>query len=149
MNKQTQTGDKTNKQTNTQKNSKVRNNRISVLVVLVLLLEHPVLGLVFKQKFCLSLSRWLSFSGSCLVSFSLSEVWQVKFVCWAQVLEISSVAHQLSCFGVGFLLCWFTGILFLCLIPFFWGKVSDPSADPLMPACCDDLLIVFQFCSVI
>jgi hypothetical protein len=30
-----------------------------------------------------------------------------------QVLEISPVPHQLSCFGVGFLLCWFTGGLFL------------------------------------
>jgi hypothetical protein len=40
---------KQNKQTNTQKNSRFRNNRISVLVVLVLLLQHPVLVLVFKQ----------------------------------------------------------------------------------------------------
>jgi hypothetical protein len=31
------------------KNSRFRNNRISVLVVLVLLLQHPVLVLVFKQ----------------------------------------------------------------------------------------------------
>jgi hypothetical protein len=41
------------------KNSRFRNNRISVLVVLVLLFQHPVLVLVFKQKLCLSLARWL------------------------------------------------------------------------------------------
>jgi hypothetical protein len=29
------------------------------LVVLVLLLQHPVLVLLFKQKFCRSLARWL------------------------------------------------------------------------------------------
>jgi hypothetical protein len=59
--------------------------------------------------------------------------------------EISSVAHQLSCFGVGFLLCLFTRGLFLCLTPFLWGKVSDLSAGPLLSVCCDGLLFVFQF----
>jgi hypothetical protein len=39
--------------------------------------------------------------------------------------------------------------LFLFLTPFLWGKVSDPSAGPLLSACCDGLLIIFQFCSVI
>jgi hypothetical protein len=34
-------------------------------------------------------------------------------------------------------------------IPFLWGKVSDPSSGPLVSACCDGLLIVFQFCSAI
>jgi hypothetical protein len=62
---------------------------------------------------------------------------------------ISSVAIQLSCFGVGFSLCLITGALFVCLTPFLWGKVSDPSASPLLSVCCDGLLIVFQFCSVI
>jgi hypothetical protein len=66
-----------------------------------------------------------------------------------QVLENSSVAHQPSCFGVGFLLCWFTWGLFLCLAPFLWGKFSDPSASPLLSVCCASLLIMFQFCSVI
>jgi hypothetical protein len=42
-----------------------------------------------------------------------------------------------------------TGGLFLCLAPFFWGKVSDPLAGPLLSACCDGLLIIFQFFSVI
>jgi hypothetical protein len=28
--------------------------------------------------------------------------------------------------------------------PFLWGKVSDPSASPLVSVCCDGLLIVFQ-----
>jgi hypothetical protein len=107
--------------------------------------------LVFKQKLCHSLTRWwsslfcffffsfffLPFSGSCLVSSSLSEVWQFKFICYPQVLEISSVAHQLSCFGVGFLLCWFTGVLFLCFTPFPWGKASDLSAS-----CCQCVVMV-------
>jgi hypothetical protein len=62
-----------------------------------------------------------------------------------QVPEISSVAHQPSCFGFGFLLCWFTGGLFLCLSPFLWGKVSDSSASPQLSPCCDGLLLVFQF----
>jgi hypothetical protein len=35
--------------------------------------------------------------------------------------------------------------LFLCLTPFLWVKVSDLSASPLLSACCDGLLIVFQF----
>jgi hypothetical protein len=41
-----QTGNKMNK--HRKKNSKVTNNRISVLVPLVLVLQHPVLVLVFK-----------------------------------------------------------------------------------------------------
>jgi hypothetical protein len=52
------------------------------------LLQHTVLVLVFKQKLCHSLTRFLGsvffllyFSSSCLVSSSLSEVWQFKFVC--------------------------------------------------------------------
>jgi hypothetical protein len=145
----------TNKHT---RKSRYRNNRLSFLVVLVLLLHYPVLVLVFKQSLCLSLARWLgslasifflSFSGSCLVSSSLSEVWQFEFVYCPQVLENSSVVLQPSCFGVGFSLCWFTGGLFFCLVPFLWGKARDPSARPLLSACCDGLLIVFQFCSVI
>jgi hypothetical protein len=146
-----------NKQTLTKKYSRFKNNQISVLVyVLVLLFQHPVLVLVFKQKLCGSLARWLgtvffllSFSGSCLVSSSLSEVWLFKFVCCPQVPEISSVAHQLSCFGVGFLLCWFTGGLFLSLAPFLLGQGQCSISWPLLSVCCGGLLIVFQFCSAI
>jgi hypothetical protein len=48
------------KQTNKhKKHSRFRNNRISALVVLVLLLQHPIMVLVFKQTFCLSLASWL------------------------------------------------------------------------------------------
>jgi hypothetical protein len=54
-----QTANKTNKDLDRKKkNSRFRNNRISVLV-LVLLLQHPFLVLVFKQKLCLSLTWWL------------------------------------------------------------------------------------------
>jgi hypothetical protein len=63
--------------------------------------------------------------------------------------RVSSEAHQLSCFGVGFSLSLITGDFFLCLATFLWGKVSDLSADPLLSACCDGLLIIFHFCSVI
>jgi hypothetical protein len=118
----------------------------------VLFFQHPVLVLVFKQKLCLSLARLL---GS-LTSFSSVFQWHLfsQLLCqWRvacpQVPEISSVAYQLSCFGVCFSLCWFIWGLFLCFAPFLWGKVSDPSAGPLLSVCCDDLLIVFQFCSVI
>jgi hypothetical protein len=49
----------------------------------------------------------------------------------SQFPEISSVVHHLSCFSVGFLLCWFTGGLFVCFTPFLWGKISDPPPRPL------------------
>jgi hypothetical protein len=39
--------------------------------------------------------------------------------------------------------------LFLCPALFLWGKVSDTSAGPMLSACCDGLLIIFQFCSVV
>jgi hypothetical protein len=155
MNKQTQKNKEQNKQT---KNSRFRNNRISVLVyVLVLLLQHLALVFIFKQRLCVSLSRclgsltdfFLSFSSCCIVSSSFSEMWQFEFLCCPQFPEVSSVAHQPSCFGVGFLLCWFTGGLFLYLAPFLRGKVSDPSAGPLLSVCCEGLLFVFQFCSAI
>jgi hypothetical protein len=62
------TNKKQNKQTDKQtKNFRFRNNRISILVwVLVLLLQHPILVLVFKQKLCDSLARWW---GSVWLSF--------------------------------------------------------------------------------
>jgi hypothetical protein len=41
------------------------------------------------------------------------------------------------------------GGLFLCIAPFLWVKVSDPSAGPLLSVCYDGLLIIFQFCSVV
>jgi hypothetical protein len=40
-----------------------------------------------------------------------------------------------------------TGHLFLCLVPFLWDKVSDPTAGPLLSVCYDSLLIIFKFCS--
>jgi hypothetical protein len=72
-------------------------------------------------------------------------VWQFKFECCPQVQEIIYVVYQLSCFVIGFLLFLVTGGLFLCLTPFPWGQVSDPSAGCLLSACCDGLLFVFQF----
>jgi hypothetical protein len=60
-----------------------------------------------------------------------------------QVLEISSVSRQPSCFGVfAVLIYWGLGSLphLLSL-----SKVSNQSASPLLSACCDGLLIVFNF----
>jgi hypothetical protein len=101
MNKQTR--NKTNKQTHTQNNSKFRNSRISVSVVLVLLLQHPVLVLVFKWKLCLSLARWFW----CLASFSSVFQWQLLSqllpqwgVACPQIPEISPLANQPSCLSV-------------------------------------------------
>jgi hypothetical protein len=73
----------------------------------------------------------------------------VKFVCCPQVQEISSVAHQLFYFGVGFSLCLFTGGLFVCLTLFLWGRFSVSSAGPLLSVCYDGSLFVFQFCGAV
>jgi hypothetical protein len=75
-------------------------------------------------------------------------LWQFKFECCPQVPE-SALLPQLSCFGVVFSLCLITGGLFLCLTPFLWVNVSDPSAGPLLSMCCDDLLFVLQFCRAV
>jgi hypothetical protein len=40
-------------------NPRFKCNKVSVLVVLVLLLQHPVLVLVFNQMHCGCLARWL------------------------------------------------------------------------------------------
>jgi hypothetical protein len=54
--KHTNSNKKTRNKTNTQNTSRFRNNRISFLVVLVLLLQHPVLVLVFKKRLCLNVA---------------------------------------------------------------------------------------------
>jgi hypothetical protein len=76
-------------------------------------------------------------------------VWQFEFVYCPQVLENSSVAHQLSCFGVGFSLRWFIRGLFFLPHPLSLGKVRDLSAGSLLSVCYDGLLIVFQFYSIV
>jgi Mg2+/citrate symporter len=59
MNKHTEMNKQETKQTNKHtKKLQVQENRISVFVVLVLFLQHPVLVLVFKQKLCLSLASF-------------------------------------------------------------------------------------------
>jgi hypothetical protein len=70
MNKHTEMNKQETKQTNKHtKKLQVQENRISVFVVLVLFLQHPVLVLflqhpvlvlVFKQKLCLSLASFFS-----------------------------------------------------------------------------------------
>jgi hypothetical protein len=86
------------KETNTlKKNSSFRNNRISVLVVLVLLFKHSILMLVFKQKLCLSLTRWLgrltSFFFPVFQWQLLSQLLPQWVAACPQVSKISSVAH--------------------------------------------------------
>jgi hypothetical protein len=113
-------------------------NRISVLVVLVLLLQHPFLVLVFKQKLCLSLARWFerlaSFFSPILQQQLLSQLLPHWGVACPQVLQISSVVHQPSCFY---------------LAPFFCSKVRGLLAGSLLSACYAGLLIIFQICNVI
>jgi hypothetical protein len=106
--------------------------------------------LVFKQKFC-SCFIW-----GRLASFFSVFHWQLfcQFlpqwgVACPQVPDISSVAPQPSCFGVGFSLCLFIVGLFLCLASFLWGKVRDLSVSSLLSACYAGLLVVFQFCNII
>jgi hypothetical protein len=100
----------------------------------VLLLQHPVLVLVFKQRLCLSLTRWLgslaSFSSlSEAAGYSAPPQWVVAF---SQVPEISSVAYQPSCCGVGFLLCWFTEAYFFALCPFSGTMSVLHHLDPVV-----------------
>jgi hypothetical protein len=136
-----QTGNKTNKQTH-KKNSRFRNNSISVLVVLVLLFQHPVLVLLFKQKLCLSLARWLgrlpsffslSFSSSCLVSSSLSQVWFVLRFWRSAAWPISHPALDLGFCCVGLL-----GACFFASCPF-----SGAQSEIYQPApCCQCVMLV-------
>jgi hypothetical protein len=86
---------------------------------------------------------------SCLSAAPLSQLLPQWGEGCLQVPEISSVANWLSFFGVGFLLCWFIGGLFLCLVPFFWGQVRDLSASSLLSVYYAGLLTVFQFCSIV
>jgi hypothetical protein len=71
-NKHKQTRNKINKQTNKPKKpSRFKNNRISVLIVAMLLLHHPVLVLVFKHRSVLvSPGGWAVFCLSVAVTHS-------------------------------------------------------------------------------
>jgi hypothetical protein len=104
----------------------------------VLILHYPVLVLVYKQKLCCSLARWLA-CGSCFFFFICLSV-AVDCSASPTVRCGSSAVYYLSCFGVGLSLCLFTMGLCLCLTPFPWdkGKVSDPSAS----CCCQHIVIV-------
>jgi hypothetical protein len=48
----------------------------------------------------------------------------------------------------GFAVLFNWGLLSL-LCSFLWGKVSNLSAGPLLLACCDSLLFVFQLCKAV
>jgi hypothetical protein len=136
------------KETNTQKNPRFRNNRISDLVVLVLLLQHPVLVLVFKQKLCLSLTRWLPVFSCLSVAATWSVLPSVRF-------DFSSGSGDQLCGPPALLLCsWVFSVLV------YWGLVSLPHApslgqgqssaiSSLLSACYGGLLVVFQFCNII
>jgi hypothetical protein len=122
---------------------------MSVLVgVLVLLLQHPILvWYLSRSSVVASWGGWVDLFLFFFFSLSVAAAWSappsVGCGYWVCMLSsgsrISSVAHQLSCFGVGFSLCSITGGLFLCLIPFLWGKVSDslqvPCSQPIKMVC--------------
>jgi hypothetical protein len=138
----TQTGNKTNIQTH-KLNSRFKNNRISVLVILVLLFLHPVLVLVCKQKLCLSFTRWLgrltsffplSFGGSCLVSSTLNEVWLVLRFQRSALWTTSHPALELGFHCVCLLgACFFASHL-------FFGARSEIHQLAL---CCQHVMLVF------
>jgi hypothetical protein len=121
-----------------------RNSRISVLLVLVLFLHHPALVLVFKQNLCLSLTRWLwrlassvffllSFSSSCLVSSSLSEMW---FVLRFQRSALWPTNHP--ALELGFLCVDLLGACFFASPPF-----SGATSEFCQPApCCQCAMLV-------
>jgi hypothetical protein len=71
----------------------------------------------------------LSFSGSCLVSYFLSEVWQFMFACCPQVQEISSVVHQLSDWQLAFCNACLLGTCFFTSPPFSGARsvILDPA----------------------
>jgi hypothetical protein len=107
----------------------------------VLLLQHPVLVVVFKQKLCLSLTRWLgtlasfflSFSGSCIVSSFLSEVWLILRFRRSALWPTSCPALELGfhCFGL-------LGAYFFASHPF-----SGARSEIHQPAlCCQRIVVV-------
>jgi hypothetical protein len=108
----------------------------------VLFFQHVVLVLVFKQKLCLSLIRWLgrltrffslSFSGSCLVSSSLSEVGLVlRF--WRSALWLTNYpALELGFHCVGLL-----GACFSASCPLSGAR----SEIPQLAFCCQCVMLV-------
>jgi hypothetical protein len=123
---------------------------ISVLVVLVLLLQHPVLVLIFKTgSILVSPSGWgvspvclffffLSFSSSSLVSSSLSEVWQFEFVYCPLVSENSSVAHQPSALRLSFHHVGLLGACSFALLPFSGARSEIRQPAP----CCQHVMMV-------
>jgi hypothetical protein len=118
----------------------------------VLLFQHAVLVLLFKQKLCLSLDRWwerltiyffLYFSGSCLDGSSLSEVWLVLRFWRSALCTTSHPALELGFCCVGLLGAYFFAS---CL---FSGARSEIHQLALLSACYAGLLTAFQFCIIV
>jgi hypothetical protein len=142
----------------------------------VLHLHHLVLVLVFKQNLCLRLARWLgrltslfflSFSGNCLVSSSLSEVWFVLMFqrsslwftshsAFASLLSSgarSEICRQAPCCQRVMLVCW---LFFSFAMSFdfgccsvaqewaLWAAICPISGSGLSPAYCQP----FCLCSL-
>jgi hypothetical protein len=108
----------------------------------VLLLQHPALVLVFKQKLCLSLTRWLgrlasifslSFSGRWLVSSSLSEVWLILRFQRSALWFTSCPALELGFLCVGLL-----GACFFAAPPFSGARSEIYQLAP----CCQCVMLV-------
>jgi hypothetical protein len=101
-----ETNRKRNKQTNKETQKKIPGSgkiEISVLVVLVLLLQHPVLVLVFKQRLSLSLVGWLRSLASVFLCLSAAAAW--------------SAPPSVGC-----------GSLSLYIVLRFWNQLCSPPA---------------------
>jgi hypothetical protein len=137
-----------------------RNNKISVLVILVLLLQYPVLVLVFKQELYHSLSRWLgqemSFVNRCLPYFRqrlithlLSAVYFCR-LCLLKVRVESSSLHLLLLRCPGLSALYFFR---LCLLKVYMESSSLPSpllqcaqsTPPFLLHVLFSSLFIFQF----
>jgi hypothetical protein len=122
----------------------------------VLLLQHPVLVLVFKLKLCCSLVRWL---GSVFFFFCLSvaAAWSAppSVRCGSLSLTVSLQLQNQLCSPPAVLLwSWvFTVLVYWELVslphPLSLGQGQWSFSRPLLSECCDGLLFVFQFCGAI
>jgi hypothetical protein len=108
----------------------------------VLLFQHPALVLVFKLNLCLNFSRCLgrlasffplSFTGSCLVSSSLSEVLLALRFQKSALWPSSHPALQLGSHYVGLL-----GACYFALYPFSGAK----SEIHQLSVCCQCFILV-------
>jgi hypothetical protein len=129
--------------------------------VLFLFLQHTILVLVFKQKLCHILTRWLGSISFlfCFFFFCLSEAaaWSAPPSVGSGSLSLYVVLrfqNQLCSPPSVLLWSWvFTALDYWGLVslpcPLSLGQGQWSDSPPLLSTCCDGLLIIFQFCSVV